>query len=356
MARKPFEWNDRVVYRVAELFLQGVAVRDVASLVCDEFNLPADRMTREQVYPLLREAVRREFLSIVPRVEAELGEELIDRFKLHRDEVTVVYTSSARANVKVAEQAASHVLDLLHKIGERKREPVGLGLGPGRGTRDFCRFLGRLLETARLPQKIRLYAITAGCPITQPEYAPPSFFNLFPERVFSEDENDRRVGLFAETMLPNDEFEQLKNRPGPFRQAFERRNQIDLVVNSMGMMDDQHDLYQTFLHEYGVRPPKGTVGNVQYRPYSFAAPIREQGKELRAVTLFDLEDFTRMAQSRDKHVVLIARQCGACGMSRAKGLWPLLTAPDLKVWSDLIVDVESAAELVTMHKNVSPAS
>jgi hypothetical protein len=307
-------------------------------------------MNREQVYPLLREAVGREFLSLPPRVESELRDKVAKEFNLSSEDISVVYTSSRRANAKVAEHAAAHVLQLLQQIGDGKREPVGLGLGPGRGTLDFCRCLGRLLETAQLPQKIRLYAITAGCPIGQPEFAPPSFFNLFPDRVLPEMESDRRVGLFSETMVPTEEFERLKERKGPFRVAFLRRDEIDVIVTCMGMTEDTHDLYQTFLQEYGVKPPKGTLGNVQYRPYAQSAPIQERERELRAVTLFDLEDFQQLAKTKDKYVVLIARQCGVCGMSRAKALLPLLTRPKLRVWSDLIMDVESAGELLRMQE------
>ncbi len=67
---------------------------------------------------------------------------------------------------------------------------------------------------------------------------------------------------------------------------------------------------------------------------------------MRAVTLFELEDFVRMADSKNKHVVLIARQCGLCGKTRAAALRPLLKAPRLRVWSELVMDEATARELV----------
>ena len=63
------------------------------------------------------------------------------------------------------------------------------------------------------------------------------------------------------------------------------------------------------------------------------------------MTLFELDDFVRMADSRNKHVVLIARQCGLCGTTRAAALRPLLTSPRLRVWSHLVMDEATARDL-----------
>ena len=75
---------------------------------------------------------------------------------------------------------------------------------------------------------------------------------------------------------------------------------------------------------------------------------------MRAVTLFELEDFVRMADSKNKHVVLIARQCGVCGRTRAAALRPLLTTPRLRVWSDLVMDEATARDLLSDAPENSP--
>jgi len=68
--------------------------------------------------------------------------------------------------------------------------------------------------------------------------------------------------------------------------------------------------------------------------------------DLRAVTLYELEDLVRIAGQKNKHVILIARQCGMCERTRAEALRPLLTNPNLKVFSTLVMDAATAKELL----------
>src|SRR5262249_33001688 len=197
------------------------------------------------------------------------------------------------------------------------------------------------------------------------EYASTSFYNLFPpNRVV------RGIGLFAETLVTANEFKySLKDRPGIY-EVFAEKENVDVVINSMGDIRDPHDLLGTFLfaaqqkkkEEYKINPQierplleargeivEGTeqaprsindecVGNVQYRPYNSTKAIIEEDPELRSCTLYELADFTEMVRN-GKPVVLIARQCGACGLSRARAVRPLLTVKELKVWSHIVMDV-----------------
>jgi hypothetical protein len=87
-------------------------------------------------------------------------------------------------------------------------------------------------------------------------------------------------------------------------------------------------------------------GNVQYRPYTADGPVLETGKELRAVTIFELKHLVQAANQKNRHVILMARQCGICGRSRAEALRPLLTNPQLKVFSTLVMDAATARDLL----------
>jgi hypothetical protein len=50
----------------------------------------------------------------------------------------------------------------------------------------------------------------------------------------------------------------------------------------------------------------------------------------------------------------MARQCGICGRSRAEALRPLLTNPQLKVFSTLVMDAATARELLKQACTNSP--
>lgn len=86
---------------------------------------------------------------------------------------------------------------------------------------------------------------------------------------------------------------------------------------------------------------------MQYRPYTHDDYAVEGRDDYRAATLFELDNFYTMAREKKRDVVLIARQCGVCGKSRARALRPLLPVPKLKVWSKLVLDVATARDLLS---------
>jgi DNA-binding transcriptional regulator LsrR (DeoR family) len=343
--------DDALVFRVAQLFLgergAGLSPSDIADQVSEEFK-PQPRLTREAIYPLISEAVRRGFLRLVPPVDRQLTEQVSAKYPiLQPGALRVVQTAGPHDNAKVAVVAAELALQLLADVLKTKRGPeVGIGLGPGRATLDFCRAFSSLLAGYPEPVKLNLVAISAGCPAKEPEYASTSFFNLFPAHVVAS-----KVGLFAETLVPVEMFEEIKGRAG-VSEAFAARENIDLVVTSMGDVRDEHDLLCTFLQQSSQRDfarllRRKCIGNVQYRPYTATGPMKEDPGELRAVTLYELDDLARIAGQKNKHVILIARQCGMCKRTRAEALRPLLTHPNLKVFSTLVMDAATAKELLT---------
>jgi hypothetical protein len=221
---------------------------------------------------------------------------------------------------------------------------VGLGLGPGRATLEFCRFLSVRLKLLDEDLRLRLVAITAGCPVRMLEYAPISFLNLFPEHLV-----ESKLGLFAETLVPAGQFKALCSHTG-FKQAFAAKKDIDLVVTGMGDFSDPHDLLSLFLKDSGLDLKllrrRGRVGNMQYRPFTAEGPAREEPQDLRAVTVFELKDLVDLAVKPDKEVILMARQCGVCARAHAAALNALLSNPSLKVFSRLVLDAATARELL----------
>jgi DNA-binding transcriptional regulator LsrR (DeoR family) len=341
--------NDALVFRIAQLFIgergNNLSPKDIAEQVSQEFRRQPP-LNREAIYPLIAEAVRRGFIKLVPPVSEQLAGKIRARFpNLQSCILRVVETAGQHDNAKVATVAAELALEHLGEISKAKNgQVVGLGLGPGRATLDFCQAFGRLLAGHSEPVKLKLVAISAGCPANEPEYASISFFNLFPPHVV-----DSKVGLFAETLVPLEAFEKIKERAG-VSEAFAARESIDLIVTSMGDVRDKHDLLAMFLRQSKWDAERaqvgGWVGNVQYRPYTLKGPVKEKPNDLRAVTLFELEDLVRIASQKNKHVILIARQCGRCERTRAEALRPLLTNPSLKVFSTLVLDAATARELL----------
>jgi len=348
------KYQDELVYRVAELLFQQngeedarLRMKEIAHQVEKEFGGDLT-MNRQTLYPLVAEAIRRGFVRLTPPISRALRDRLAEKFRgLDAKKLDVVKTTGPNDNGTVAAVAAERAFDAVVRIAREKGgRPVGIGLGPGRATLDFCRLLSPLLEGHHEELKLRLVAITAGCPVRLLENAPISFLNLFPEHLVEE-----KLGLFAETLVPTGELERIRDRIG-VRDAFAAKPDIDLVVTAMGDFDDPHDLLALFLHDSGqdleALRRRGWLGNVQYRPFTADGPVKEAAQELRAVTVFELEDLVDMARPPSgKEVILIARQCGICkNRTHAKALRPLLTNPKLKVFSTLVMDAATARELL----------
>jgi hypothetical protein len=209
-------------------------------------------------------------------------------------------------------------------------EPVGLGLGPGRATLEFCGFLNDRLKFVHEGLQLRLVAITAGSPATLLENAPISFLNMLPQHLV-----ERKLGLFAETLVRARDFHPLRDHTG-IKEAFGAKNDIDVIVTAMGDFEDPHDLLALFLKDSGqdlkALQRRGWLGNVQYRPFTADGPVHEAPDDLRAVTVFELEDLVERAKDRSKEVILMARQCGLCKRPpvRARALRALVNNPSLR--------------------------
>ena len=355
---KAVQYNEALVFRAVELLFAKrgedsarLRMKEIADQLNKEFG-PNPKVTRETLYPLAEEAVRRGFVHLTPPISQALREELVGRFPdLRGAEVDVVKTSGRRDTVKVAAVAAERAFDAVVRIARTKgSQPVGIGLGPGRATLEFCRILSERLEAHHEQLRLRLVAITAGCPVRLLENAPISFLNLFPERLV-----ESKLGLFAETLVPAGEFKRLHSHTG-IKDAFAAKKDIDLVVTAMGDFDDPHDLLSLFLKDSGQDLAelrrRGWLGNVQYRPFTATGPVKEGPRELRAVTVFELADLVDLARNPDKAVILMARQCGLCPRPRAGAL---LSHPSLKVFSRLVLDQATATELLKTEVESPPS-
>jgi DNA-binding transcriptional regulator LsrR (DeoR family) len=346
------ECDSELVYRVVELLFKErgdrgarLKMEAIAGLVKEEFSQNLD-LTRESLYPLVEEAVRRGFVRLTPPVSRAFRDKLVAKFPaLAGAKVNVVETTGPGDNAKVAAVAADKAFAALVRIAKAKGgKPVGLGLGPGRATLEFCRFLSGRLKLLDEELQLRLVAITAGSPATMLENAPISFLNLFPEHLV-----ERKLGLFAETLVRAGDFAGLSGHTG-IKEAFAAKSDIDLIVTAMGDFNDPHDLLSVFLKDSGqdlkALRRRGWLGNVQYRPFTANGPVEEAPDELRAVTVFELADLVERAKDRTKEVILMARQCGVCGRAHAGALRALLSNTNLKVFSRLVLDRFSAVALL----------
>ena len=296
----------------------------------------------------------------------------------------------------VTELAADVVRDLTIELGQRKnalragesptsrggrgsasldREvpAVGIGLGTGSLSLDFAKAFARVMrvhnesDPAPFP-KCNLHALVSAYPPKYPQFCPMSFFALFADHFINE-----RIGLMTEPMVSCADFDDMctNDRRFGFYRAYQRREEIDIVVTAMGGFGVSSDLYRQFLEDTGLQETRvgnvdglvkeyGLVGNVQYRAYTETGAFLEKEHDpigfKRPPTLFELKDFSRIATTKDRFVVLIVRRSSrdtpASVTNRARALLPLLRAKkgdELRVFSHLIIDVVTANEVLRLH-------
>ncbi len=367
----PSQEADELVFAVCDRFLAqlgrqhspqssnaGGARKGAAAAIADWLRETRDRadLTREKIYPLFWEAARRRFLFLQPPREIHLRQRITDTYHVGDEpgdvrDVQVVNVRGDEAIRHVTSTGAELVLSLIKEIGQYKR-PVHVGLGAGYSAMMVARHLADRIRSDPDCPPLVLHALSAGgFQVDKPQRSPITYFNYF-DGALTEVEF---VALFSHTIVSNDDYERIRNSPG-VQKAFGRAEEIDVVVTSFASARDEHGMLRQFLAhliEAGELPPDtirrmhevGWTGDVQFRPYSPEGALLEECP-VRAVTLFEISDLERIAHTDGKYVVLLARPCGDCGRLKTEALRPLLAEPSLRLWTHLVLDVDTAGDLL----------
>jgi hypothetical protein len=173
-----------------------IDAREVAKAISEEWGLKP-RLTREKIYPLIREARRRGLIRLVPPLDDAVREAVAKRYRLPEERLRVVPARGSGALEIVATSTAEVVLDLIRKIGGTK-ERVHLGLGAGGTMKEVAGKLAELLRSEPALPKLAFHALSTGCDVKRPDTAPVSFFSAFRDVA----DDIKYYGLFAPAFVP----------------------------------------------------------------------------------------------------------------------------------------------------------
>jgi hypothetical protein len=333
---------DQVWLPVVEMFLEGLPVAEIAKAIQREHGVD---LSREAVYPIVRDAARRNFLHVTPPRDVVLAREF-ERFP-NRGRVEVVRVRGPSVNQHLTAAGAQVAFELIHDLGRsRDRAPVHIGLGIGRTTLEFARQLAVLMRADPLAPPLVVHALATAYSWWDPLETPLAAFSFFTEAQC----DVKFVGLAAEPIAPAGDYDEVI-RHEIVRDAFDKAAEIDVVVTSMASAEDEHG----YLYNYAKRlgdgaglerlAAEGWKGDVHLRPYSDQGPlsIKRGGKP---ITLFELPKLVELVHVRGKHVILLCGPCGLCQKTKPDALLPLLLQPSLHLWSHLVVDMATAEESV----------
>ena len=337
------EAEDALIIEICQRFLgTDQKPRDVADGINREWDL-AEPLTREQIYPLLREARRRDLIMLLPQLDRSARDEVARRYDLSANTLRVVPARGKGALEIVANVAADRVLSLIREIGSQKGR-VHIGLGAGGSMTQFSQKLAlRLRAEPDLP-KLAFHALSTGCNVERPNTAPVSFFSAFHEVA-----NDiEYFGLFAPAFIPTRSYRRETRRRGVI-ESFKRAGDIDIVVSAIAWAGDPHAELNHYIEDDEERRQMheaGHVGDVLYRPFSATGPLRHK-PSIKAVSLFELPELVDLAKTPGKHVLLISGPCAFCDLRKGFALRPLLACPELRVWSEIVMDLPTSEELLS---------
>ncbi|MBN1518044.1 hypothetical protein JXA32_15885 [Candidatus Sumerlaeota bacterium] len=349
MSSKRRQLPSELVYRACEMLL-GRGDGDLprgATQIARWLQQQGFNVTREQVYPLLQQGIKRGYLRFNPPREFSLSQRLQRRYNLEKANIQVVNVTGPTTHDNIADATAELLLSLIKELGSRRErnEAVHIGFGAGTTTMRIAQYLAQMLSFEAETPPLTLHALSSGFSIHDPTTAPVAFFNYFQDMK----QDVSFVGLFAAPVVQFKEYPDVKRLPG-IEASFEAAREIDIVVTSLASVNDDHGLLRQFM-EYS--PDKGMknlreadwIGDVLWRPYSPDGPI-EVDTEIRAVTIFELDELRQLVKKRDKHVIVAAAPCSICGASKGSALKPLLENDKLRIFNHLVTDAATVRELL----------
>jgi hypothetical protein len=209
-----------------------------------------------------------------------------------------------------------------------------------------ARYLADRLRAIDTPPPVVLHALSSGFSVPEPATAPVTFIGFFHGIPGFE-----ARGLFGPPYVRADEWERTRASEG-VREAFAERDLLHVVITSLASKLDEHGELNRLMKLYDepgqqsrtlLDHEEQRVGDVMYRPFSLRGPITRD-THIRAVTLFELTELVEFASDADKAVILVSGPCGSCDRHRDDALMPLLTVPELAVWSHLVTDEQTASK------------
>jgi len=332
------ELSDHFVFEVCEEFFQGNGPSKIASLLVGrEISL-----NREQVYPVLREARKRNFIELHPPMQQKLRDDIALRYPHGPGNIMVVNVGGKNAIQHVANTAAKLVLRIIH--GSRKKR-LQIGFGGGNTLKRLASSLSKLLPREKKLPHLVFHALGSGFATNDLSTCASVFFSFFDtlaRRGLVECKN-----IFREPYMKWDDFEIFKNQN---RKAFDEARNLDIAITTLCSARDRHGSLRKFME---IGPEEGRqvleaarwIGDVLWRPFSRGGPITAN-TVIRPTTLLELDTLVDLAGQEDRHVILVAGPCATCRKSKAEALKAILTVKRLRMCNHLVIDAKTAKELL----------
>ncbi len=387
--------SDELVYDVCEKFIRyNLSTKDIADEVKDPEK---HKISREEVYAIVREGLRRKFVLLFAPVERELADRISDKFALNA--ITNIEHASATASApfmsvvpsrgrsvmeSVATEAATLTIKLIREIAEHKKKEsrdkkavrVHVAFAAGASSKICATTLAAMCRTQADLPPLALHAISSGFDITDTSTAPATFFQSF-EGIR---EDIQTYALYSAPFVRVEEYK-AKRESTSIAKAVRAAEEVDIVVTGFASATDEHGELRRYIHEYAQeivireRKEKGTAarsaediaqayldklhearwtGDCQRHPFNDDGPLME-GTDVdlpfKAMGLFELPQLAELAKQTAKAVVVVCSPCIHCNLTRKTALQSLLQFPKkARLFSHLVMDIGTAEDLLGIER------
>lgn len=306
-------------------------------------------LSREEPYKILSFAGLRGWLEFVPPLEHKRADDIRwDHPKL--EGVEVVNTKEPE---EVAARAARTLLRLVRQLAY-DRDVVHVGLAGGwtvlKTVQSFAKLLS--LPMKDLPKELCFHAMVTGLQANHPETDPNTFFNFLSSLPLE----TSFVALHGPALPSAKMIAELRKTHVPTQRAFEREEEIDIIVTSGSSWKDGDSQLRNLMLDYQLEAQVakleelGCVGDVLWQPIDGDGPIEskesdededEEKLEVGVMTLTQLNDLPEEIEG-GKKVLLVLGPCGLCRSPRGDLLETVLGF-EKRYLTHLVTDVRTAA-------------
>jgi DNA-binding transcriptional regulator LsrR (DeoR family) len=339
----------RIQYRVCQKFIETDAnVTDIKRWIEIELGLDSlgQEFKREDVYKIVRAGAQdKKYLWLSAELEPTLAGHLQQKYSpagRRPLKVRVVNNPHAAVVEPVALEAARWLQEMIGDVARRRPGAVHVGFSSGVTAKLIARALARLLKYEVNAPDLVLHALNTGFDVFDPSTSPISFFGYFEEVACKVG----FVGFYSTPVVASTTHEDHLQLPG-IQEAVKQAKHIDIIVTSVGLKDSPRNHLREALESGSSTildnlKLQGWVGDVMFRPYASDRPIADGN--VRAVTLFELNELVLRASDPQKHLLLAAAAVDD-KVTKAPAILPLLTEESLRVCTHLCCDLATASQL-----------
>jgi DNA-binding transcriptional regulator LsrR (DeoR family) len=298
-------------------------------------------LSREEPYKILSFAGLRGWLEFVPPLEHKRADKIRwDHPKLEGVEVV---------NTKDPEEVAARAARTLLRLVRRRaydRDVVHVGLAGGWTVLQTVQSFAKLLSLPMrdLPKELCFHAMVTGLQANHPETDPNTFFNFLSSLPPLE---TSFVALHGPALPTAEMIAQLRKTHVPTQRAFEREEEIDIIVTSGSSWKDGDSQLRNLMLDYQLEEEvaklekRGCVGDVLWQPIDGDGPIPSDELEVGVMTLTQLSNLPLEIEG-GKKVLMVLGPCGICSSPRGDLLEAVLSFQK-RYLTHLVTDVRTAA-------------